>query len=85
MNAVKHIMLIDDSDDDNYIHQRVITRADFADKVTVFNYTHQALEFLRVTPNSVVDIIFSRYQHAEDGWVRISGGVRTTPNAAACG
>ena len=58
MNPVNHVMLIDDSDDDNYIHQRVITRAGFAEKVTVFNYAHQALEFLRVTPNSVVDIIF---------------------------
>ncbi len=59
MNAVNHVMLIDDSDDDNYIHQRVIAKNGFANRVAIYQYAEQALDFLTADRlEHPVDIIF---------------------------
>lgn len=40
-------MLVDDNDDDNFYHQRVIRRSEAADKVVLHNSAETALQHLR--------------------------------------
>ncbi len=56
------ILLIDDSDADNFIHQRVIEKADVADNIIVKNSGQAALEYLSSKDENgntpVPDLIF---------------------------
>ncbi len=43
---LKRILLIDDNDDDNFIHSRVIRKADCAESIIVKNNGQEALDYL---------------------------------------
>ena len=45
------IMLVDDSSDDNFFHERVINKSDLSEKIILKNSAAQALEYLRSTKN----------------------------------
>jgi len=55
------IMLVDDSPDDNFFHERVIRRNEFTDCVIPKESAREALDFLRSRPKDgarEIDIIF---------------------------
>lgn len=45
-------MLVDDNDDDNFFHERVIRRSEAADKVVPLNSAETALHYLRFPSQS---------------------------------
>lgn len=61
MNKVNCIMLVDDNEDDNFFHERVIRKYDAADKIVVKESGDYALEYLKNRDqhqDSHPDIIF---------------------------
>ena len=60
MNARKlnTIMLIDDSEADNFIHQHVLEEMEIADSIVVMDAADRALEYLKEMGNSAIDLIF---------------------------
>lgn len=58
MNKIKQILLIDDNDIDNYIHEQLIKRANIAEVITVKNSAEDALQYLASINGEFPDIIF---------------------------
>ena len=58
MSSEFSVMLIDDSDDDNMIHEIAIRKAGFAKSVVVYQYAEDALDFLATIDREAIDIIF---------------------------
>jgi len=56
-NKLNCIMLIDDNEDDNFIHQIVIKRADACHKIQVAESGMEALEYLKKGKN-IPELIF---------------------------
>ncbi|MEL7023974.1 MAG: response regulator [Pseudomonadota bacterium] len=52
------VMLIDDSDDDNFIHEIIIKKVGFATSISVYQYAEVALEYLKIEDRDGIDIIF---------------------------
>jgi CheY-like chemotaxis protein len=46
MSRFSSVLLLDDNEDDNYIHERYIQRAHWADEVLVFTEAEKALSYL---------------------------------------
>lgn len=57
MNKVKHIMLIDDDEPTNFLHQIVIERADCCENILVFNDGREALHYLKSDENPKPDLL----------------------------
>jgi CheY-like chemotaxis protein len=55
---LKCVMLIDDSSDDNFIHEREIKKANVADTIIIHNGGSDALEYLRSKQLPHADLIF---------------------------
>jgi len=71
-NKFKCILLVDDNDDDNFIHTRVIRKMDCAEKIVVCYNGLEAMEFLTTPVNGVhpqPDLIFLDINMpGMDGW-----------------
>ncbi len=52
------VLLIDDSEADNYYHQLILEEADCAERVMAMELATQALEFLKNRENPRPDLIF---------------------------
>lgn len=70
---LKEILLVDDSDLDNFVHQRVLKTLDVAERVTVAENGQEALEYLeqvyRERPLEVPELIFLDINMPiMDGW-----------------
>ncbi|MEM8981911.1 MAG: response regulator [Pseudomonadota bacterium] len=53
-----NVVLIDDNDDDNFIHRRVVEEVDIDIRLRVFEQAQQALDHLGTTDRDPVDIVF---------------------------
>lgn len=65
---MKHVLLIDDNEIDNYIAKHIITKSKIAQKINVHNSAIDALEFLETlknNPEGFPDIIFLDIQMPE--------------------
>ena len=65
---MKHVLLIDDNQIDNYIAKHIITKSKKAQKINVHNSAIDALEFLETlknNPEEFPDIIFLDIQMPE--------------------
>lgn len=58
MPKYKNILLIDDSDIDNYISKSVISKLNICDNITIINSGVKALEYLQQQETIFPDIIF---------------------------
>lgn len=70
---LKEVLLVDDSDLDNFVHQRVIKNLGIAEKVTVVENGQEALDYLekiyRESPLDVPELIFLDINMPiMDGW-----------------
>ena len=50
---LKNILLIDDSKADNFIHERVINKAEVAEKITVTSGAREALDYLSTSVDGI--------------------------------
>lgn len=55
---LKCIMLIDDNDDDNFYHERIIRKSNAAETVITERSADAALNRLRNQPDTIPDLIF---------------------------
>jgi CheY-like chemotaxis protein len=55
---IKHVLLIDDNDVDNYITEHILTKAKVAEKITVKNSALDALQFLENINGDFPEMIF---------------------------
>ncbi|MBK5284512.1 MAG: response regulator [Bacteroidia bacterium] len=58
---IKHALLIDDNEIDNYIAKHIITKSNMAEKITVKTSANDALQYLaalKTNPSEFPDIIF---------------------------
>ncbi len=46
MSCFKSVLLLDDNEDDNFIHRRYIKRTQWADELVVFEEAERALDYL---------------------------------------
>ncbi|MEM1260924.1 MAG: response regulator [Pseudomonadota bacterium] len=53
-----NVLLVDDNDDDNFVHRRVVEQIGVNARVSVFQQAQQALDYLRTTDRDPVDIVF---------------------------
>ncbi|PWJ44852.1 response regulator [Sediminitomix flava] len=60
--TVRHVLLVDDNDTDNFIHKRILELTDFSQVVSIKNSGKSALEYLSLTwqetPELLPSIIF---------------------------
>ncbi len=54
---LREVMLIDDSDADNFFHEMLIERSGLAQVVRVFDWAEKALDWLSGNPEHDVDLI----------------------------
>ena len=55
---VKHILLIDDNEADNYVNRYLVEKSNIADKITVKKSAIEALEFLATLVDEFPNVIF---------------------------
>jgi CheY-like chemotaxis protein len=58
MSTLKTIILIDDSESDNFFHSLIIEEAKVADRIATFEYAEKALTYLQQTSDIDVELIF---------------------------
>ena len=59
VNAVRHVVLIDDEDDCNFVSRLVLKKAGYSGHITVFTSGAEALEWLRTVKGSdLPDLVF---------------------------
>lgn len=56
--AVHRVLLIDDGEADNFIHEKIIEHAQFAQEVISTNSAEEGLAYLNNHPNQLPEIIF---------------------------
>lgn len=52
---VKHVLLIDDNDIDNYVNNHIITKSKIAEKITVKKSAIAALEYLKSIEENTIE------------------------------
>lgn len=55
---IGNLMVIDDSEEDHFLYERIIRRSNLVEEILFFSWAHEALEYLRQPDSLDVRVIF---------------------------